>query len=149
LNTQQKDILELVGDIYEAGITPCHWQVALRKLCHQVEAISAGVFINDYHDGSIKVIHSHGIPKLVQHLYNSGLGRYDPGYKKMKEVPIGESKNILNLEYPEQPFFQKMILKPAGIGYLAGMTIMDKLTKLTRHNNTPPKNQHPLSHLAW
>jgi len=58
-------------------------------------------------------------------IYNLGLAKIDPGYKRLEAAPLGISKNILDLDYPEEPFFQKMIVKPAGIGYVAAMNVID------------------------
>lgn len=125
INNDQEILLELVGDIYEAGINPAHWSVALANLCQLLDAKSAGIFIKEYQTNTVRIEYAHALPKAVQAIYNLGLGKIDPSFKRMAAVPTGVSSNMLNIEYPEQPTFQRLVIKRAGIGYAAAMNIMD------------------------
>lgn len=122
-----KAVLDVIGDIYEAAYRPEHWEVALKHICHLVEAKSAGLFVKTHGKKRTVSMYGYGIPKAGIFAYNHGLANLDPAFKIMMHEPEGKARNILNPDEPEfkHGLYHKLMNKPVGIHYVGGMNIFN------------------------
>lgn len=119
----QDDLLDFVGDIYEASYKPRHWEVVMEKLCLLTQSRSSVLIIENQNSGSRKIISIHGISRILALAYNAGLGRYDNTFSLIKtpvnDVTILPAEELKN----NSPSYYQFILKPADIGHISAVNL--------------------------
>ena len=119
----QDDLLDFVGDIYEASYKPGHWEVVMEKLCLLTQSRSSVLIIENQNSGSRKIISIHGISRILALAYNAGLGRYDNTFSLIKtpvnDVTILPAEELKN----NSPSYYQFILKPADIGHISAVNL--------------------------
>lgn len=120
-----KELLEIVGDFYEAAYQPSHWETAINNLCKLLGAKSAGLFMHDYQSNTRSLIASYGLPKMTEISYRFGLGKYDSAFEIMARQTPGSARIIMEKEEAinKHPLYYRFLLKPNNIGYISGINI--------------------------
>ncbi|UZK04708.1 helix-turn-helix transcriptional regulator [Venatoribacter cucullus] len=115
----QEDLLDFVGDIYEASYKPGHWEVVMAKLCQLTGSKSSVLIIENQKSGNRQIISIYGISRILAVAYNAGLGRYDNTFSlvktKINDVTILPSQELKQ----NNPSYYQFILKPADIGHIS------------------------------
>src|SRR5690606_28053909 len=115
----QEDLLDFVGDIYEASYKPGHWEVVMAKLCQLTGSKSSVLIIENHKSASRQIISIHGISRILAVAYTAGLGRYDDTFSRIKtksnEVAISPSQELKQ----SNPSYYQFILEPAAIGHIS------------------------------
>lgn len=122
-----KEILSLIGDIYDASYDASYWEVAMGKLCTLVQAVSAGIYIKDHQQKSSFSMYTYGLSKAVNFAYNHGMANLDPSFNIMATKRIGIEPNLINLDVPDfpHPLYRQLVLIPAGVHYAAGVNLFN------------------------
>lgn len=120
------NLLDFVGELYEASHRPEHWPVALRMLCERiVPASSAAILVDDRVQRRRQILGQHGVPRAVVLAYNLGLARHDPVYRIQERQPVGVASQVADhrelREY--HPLYHRLVLKPANLGFVAAVTL--------------------------
>lgn len=120
-----QEVLDIVGDIYEAAHQPGHWDHVLKKITTQLNAKSAGLFLADYQTNTYHILASIGLPQLGKMSYRFGLGKYDHAYAVMLEQEVGQCQQIVDKDNIKttNPLYYRLLLKPNNVGYVSGMNI--------------------------
>lgn len=118
-------LLDLIGEIYEASFKVDHWSAVMTSLCKVFSANSAAICMEDYEHSSRQIIGSQGIPSSVQMAYRLGISKYDLTFQLQEKSPLGLAQQIVDAQMirKEHPFYYRLILKPNNIGYMAAMAI--------------------------
>jgi len=115
----QEDLLDFVGDIYEASYKPGHWEVVMAKLCQLTGSKSSVLIIENQKSGNRQIISIYGISRILAVAYNAGLGRYDNTFSlvktKINDVTILPSQELKQ----NNPSYYQFILKPSDIGHIS------------------------------
>lgn len=126
MGTQQA-LLDIIGDIYEATITPEYWTHALQKICQLIDARSAGIYLRDRRNNTIRSYCQYGMPEIARMMYSNGLGRLDPGIAMLESKQPGEPFHVINLQKPDgspRAFYQ-LALRPVGIHHISCVCIFN------------------------
>lgn len=121
-----REMLDLVGDIYEASWNPGHWHEVLRRLCNEVlDAKSAVIAVDDFQLRRRSYLGSWGAPKRFEMAYRFGLGRYDIAFQLQADQPEGVARQFVDHRTLREahPLYYSLMLKPNNVGYIAGMTL--------------------------
>lgn len=115
----QEELLDVIGDIYEASYKPHHWEVVMEKICRLTGSKSSVLIIENRKSGRRQIISIYGISRILAAAYNAGLGRYDNTFSLMK--PVLNDVTVLPLQTLKQnnPAYYQFILKPADIGHIS------------------------------
>lgn len=115
----QNELLDFVGDIYEASYKPGHWDVVMEKLCQLTGSKSSVLIIENQKSGNRQIISIYGISRILAVAYNAGLGRYDNTFSlirtRINDVTILPSQELKQ----NNPSYYQFILKPADIGHIS------------------------------
>jgi DNA-binding CsgD family transcriptional regulator/PAS domain-containing protein len=115
----QNELLNFVGDIYEASYKPGHWDVVMEKLCQLTGSKSSVLIIENQKSGNRQIISIYGISRILAVAYNAGLGRYDNTFSlirtRINDVTILPSQELKQ----NNPSYYQFILKPADIGHIS------------------------------
>ncbi|MDH5395080.1 MAG: LuxR C-terminal-related transcriptional regulator [Gammaproteobacteria bacterium] len=151
----QQDVLDIIGDIYEATINPEYWNRSLEKICYLSSARSAGIYIRDKRNNSSRTFCQIGMPEFTKALYSNGLGRLDPGFAMLEKISVGENCVIVNLQKPDgaSKEFLHLVLRPMGIHHISCICVFndDDLVGgigLHRGKNSPPFEEDILNSLG-
>lgn len=118
-------LLDFVGEIYEASYNPGHWDKVTGDLCLLLNARSGAIFMDD-HEGRLRgMIGAHGLPRTVRAAYRFGMSKYDQTFQLQRREPLGMARQIIQAQEirAEHPLYYRFILKPADVGFLAGMNV--------------------------
>lgn len=120
-------LLDLVDGIYEASVSPEHWDAVFEKLCACINARSGCILVEDHDLKSRYILAAAGIPALVRLSYRMGLAKYDPIYKLQAARPVGKADMVARHEEmkSENPLFYRFIMKPNDMGYLAAINLFN------------------------
>jgi DNA-binding CsgD family transcriptional regulator len=153
--SSQRDVLDIIGDIYEATINPEYWDRSLEKICHFSNARSAGIYIRDNRNKNARTFSQVGMPEFTKALYSNGLGRLDPGFAMLEKLSVGENCVIVNLQQPAgaPKEFLHLVLRPMGIHHISCICVFndDELVGgigLHRGKNSPPFEEDILNALG-
>lgn len=118
-------LLDLVGEIYEASLDPAHWDHVLTTLCQTLDMKSGALLVHDLETGNHSVVGGHQIPAISRHSYRFGLGKLDIGWKSVISQPEGSAFQFASRETTkhEHPFYYNMIMRPLNIHYMGGVII--------------------------
>lgn len=113
------ELLDFVGDIYEASCKFEHWEVVMETLCQLTRSKSSVLIIENQKSGRRQIISTHGISRILAVAYNAGLGRYDNTFSLIKtpmnDVTILPARELKH----DNPSYYQFILKPADIGHIS------------------------------
>lgn len=118
-------LLNLIGEIYEAALDPTHWDQVLSQLCEQLNIKSAGLLIHDRESGNFSVAGSYGIASIIKHTYGLGLGKLDIGWQVVTRYAEGSAFQFASYKETrrEHPFFYNMVMRPMKTHYMGGVCI--------------------------
>lgn len=119
------NLLDVIGDIYEASFDPNHWNKVASGLCKLLNAHSCGIFMEDYEFKNRDIIGSHGLPKAGVLGYRLGLSKYDLTFQLQAATPPGQAEQLVDARdfKTTHPFYYRLILKPNDVGFLGTMGI--------------------------
>lgn len=122
---EHPQLLDLIGEIYEAALNPAHWDRVLKQLCQQFDIKSAALLIHDLETDGFSIAGHHGIASIVKHTYSLGLGRLDIGWKVVTRYAEGAAFQFACHEETrrEHPFFYNMVMRPMKAYYMGGLCI--------------------------
>ena len=153
--SEQQQVIDIIGDIYEATINPEYWDRSMEKICHLSNARSAGIYIRDKQNNSSRTFCQFGMPEFTKALYSNGLGRLDPGYVMLEKMSVGENCVLVNLQKPDgaPKEFLHLVLRPMGIHHISCICVFndDDLVGgigLHRGKNSPPFEEDILTSLG-
>lgn len=123
----QQAVLDLVGDIYESTIRPEHWDRVLENICRLTRARSAGIYVRDKKTKTSRALCQYGLPDYARSLYNSGIGRFDPGYEMMESLSSGDSFQLFNIrdKRSKQSTFYHLAIRPMGTHHVSAVCIFN------------------------
>lgn len=118
---------ELVETIYQATYQPDLWPQAMAKLTSLARSKSAGLFIQDKELRQTSGFFVHGVSKAVAAVYRRLGAQIDPGFKRMRDVPVGVARSIVDLAAPDEEIgvYEKVMMRPAGIHAILGVKLID------------------------
>ncbi|MDH5445708.1 MAG: helix-turn-helix transcriptional regulator [Gammaproteobacteria bacterium] len=121
------EILDVVGEIYEAAYQPDHWEKALHGISQLVNSNSAALFVKSHKKKRTFSMYGYGIPKAGLYAYNHGFANIDPAFKIMAKEPAGKARNIYNPDEPDfkHGIYHRLMNKPVNIHYVAGMNVFN------------------------
>lgn len=115
----QNELLQFIGDVYDASIRPENWDTVMAGLCLLTRAKSAVLVVEDQRTSVRRIIGSHGIRRILSLAYNAGLGKYDNTFSLIQtpklDVTLLSSQDLKN----NIPTYYQFILKPADIGHIS------------------------------
>lgn len=120
------NLLNFVGELYEASWRPEHWPEVLRLLCAEVvPARSAAILVDDRQNGRRQVLGHHGLPRGAVLAYNLGLARHDPVFRMQEQQPVGVARQVADHRAMREcnPLYYRLVMKPANLGFVAALTI--------------------------
>lgn len=122
-----EEILQFIGDIYEASYRPEHWKVVITELCRRLDAKSGGIHVEDYHRNTRYMMACHGLPKVSELSYRLGVSRYDPIYQIQSRRPIGKAGLVSRHDEARltHPLYYRLIVKPNDLGYVAAISFFN------------------------
>lgn len=118
-------LLNLVGEIYEASLNPSHWNHVLAMMCQQLEMKSGALLVHDLETSNYSVAGSYKIASITKHSYSLGLGKLDIGWKASVSEPEGTAFQFASHEETkrEHPFYYNMMMRPLNVHYMAGVNV--------------------------
>lgn len=121
------NILQFVGEIYEASRHPEHWDSVIAELCRHLNAKSGGIHVEDYHQQSRYMMAGFGLPKIAQLSYRLGMAKYDPIYQIQSQRPIGKAGLVSRHDEARlhHPLYYRLIAKPNDLGYIAAISFFN------------------------
>lgn len=125
ISPNSAQIMDFIGEIYEASYNPGHWDKVVGDLCRLLNARSGGIFMDDHECRIRGMIGAHGLPSAVKAAYRFGMSKYDLTFQLQQREPIGGARQIINSReiQGEHPLYYRIILKPNDIGFLAAMNV--------------------------
>jgi DNA-binding NarL/FixJ family response regulator len=122
-----EEILQFIGDIYEASYRPEHWQVVITELCRRLDAKSGGIHVEDYHQNTRYMMACYGLPKVSELSYRLGMAKYDPIYQIQSRRPIGKAGQVSRHDEARltHPLYYRLIAKPNDLGYIAAISFFN------------------------
>jgi len=122
-----EEILQFIGDIYEASYRPEHWDVVIAELCRRLDAKSGGIHVEDYHQNTRYMMASYGLPKVSELSYRLGMAKYDPIYQIQSRRPIGKASLVSRHDEARlaHPLYYRLIAKPNDLGYVAAISFFN------------------------
>lgn len=121
------NILQFIGDIYEAPRRPEHWDVVITELCRRLGAKSGGIHVEDYHQNTRYMMACCGLPKVSELSYRLGMAKYDPIYQIQSRRPIGKAGLVSRHDEARlaHPLYYRLIVKPNDLGYVAAISFFN------------------------
>ncbi len=109
-----EELLEFIGDIYEASYHPEHWKVVITELCRRLNAKSGGIHVEDHHQNTRYMMACYGLPKVAELSYRLGMAKYDPIYQIQSLRPIGRAGLVCRHDEARlaHPLYYRLIAKP-------------------------------------
>lgn len=119
------ELLDFIGEIYEAAYRPEHWDVVAEGLCRLLNAKSAAIFFDDYESHLRDVAGSYGLPNTTIMAYKLGLSKYDFTFQLQRNEPIGIAKQLIDANEIKvsHPLYYRMLLKANNVRYIGAMNI--------------------------
>ncbi len=123
MDSQQ--LLDIVGEIYEASLDPRRWDEVVATLCQLLDVKSGALLVHDQETGSHSVVGGYGINAITKASYSLGLGKLDIGWKAVIGRAEGEAFQFASHEETkhQHPFYYHMLMKPLNIHYMGGICI--------------------------
>lgn len=120
-----QELLDLIGDIYEAAYQPGLWDDVLKKLCTLMDSRSGAIFFHDFEDNTRDMLGSFGLPTATLLAYRLGLSKYDYTFQMQATAPSGRAQQLVDSEdfKKSHPFYYRFLLKPNDIGFLGAINI--------------------------
>src|SRR5258707_1378337 len=114
----EKQLSALIGDIYDAALSPSLWPDAMRGSAAFVGGMRASVYFKDTGNSTGYPVHAFGIEPHYQHLYFDRYARLDPtliGYFFAEiETPMAVADVMSYDEFLETRFYREWV-QPQGM----------------------------------
>jgi len=122
-----KRIIDLIGHVYEAAITPTHWPTVLEQLADITRSKSAALAIHDLEVKQISYVHMYGLSKPVSAFLNSPMGKLDPSFRVMQRQRAGKAVNMWRLDDPDTvpSVFQAFVSRLSDLFYFGGINFFN------------------------
>lgn len=124
MDSEQEGLIET---IYQATYQPDYWLEAMASLTALTGSKSAALLIHDKELNQVNGFFPYGVSKPVAALYRKVGAQIDPGFKRMRNVPIGVARSIVDLAVPDREIdlYEKLMLRPAGIHAVLGINLIN------------------------
>lgn len=121
------DLLDFVGEIYEAAYRPEHWDQVAEGLCQLMDAKSGAIFLEDHESNIREMVGVFGLPAAVPLSYKLGLSKYDVTFQMQRNEPAGVARQLVDSQEMKasHPLYYRMLLKPNDVAYLGAMNIFN------------------------
>jgi DNA-binding CsgD family transcriptional regulator len=121
------DLLDFIGEIYEASLAPERWDAVIARLCRMIDARSGGINVEDHALGQRYMIATYGMPAFAKLSYRLGMSKHDHIFKIQASRPVGEAALVANHQTMKEdyPLYYRFIMKPFNMGYVAAIGLFN------------------------